>query len=60
MREIRPSGSEGGVRFKPSFLPLSSPTWPAGAGLFRARVSKRSDEFGPQGVAGAEVVAEAE
>ncbi len=23
MREIRPSGSEGGARFKPSFLPLS-------------------------------------
>jgi hypothetical protein len=23
MREIRPSGSEGGVRFKPSSLPLS-------------------------------------
>lgn len=24
MREIRPSGSEGGVRFKPLSLPLSS------------------------------------
>jgi hypothetical protein len=25
MREIRKSGSEGGVRFNPSFLPLSVP-----------------------------------
>ena len=24
MREIRPSGSEGGARFKPLFLPLSA------------------------------------
>ncbi len=24
MREIRPSGSEGGARFYPSFLPLSA------------------------------------
>ena len=26
MREIRKSGSEGEVRFKPSFLPLSTPS----------------------------------
>ena len=29
MREIRPSGSEGGARFKPLFLPLSPPSRPA-------------------------------
>jgi len=34
MREIRPSGSEGGVRFKPSFLPLSRQAWPGFALLF--------------------------
>ena len=46
MREIRPSGSEGGVTFKPPSLPLSATAENASAEMYGAR--RRGDWLLPR------------